>query len=150
MVWVPSAKLSPECTTVVPSLNITGSVPSTRSVAVAANASHRPTRAGRLVGLIGNRRQHGGVVSCTVMVKLSDPTIAGMVGRAAVMVWVPSAKLSPECTTVVPSLNTTGSVPSTRSVAVAANASHRPVGAGRLVGLIGNRAVSTAAWCPAP
>ncbi len=128
MVWVPSAKLSPECTTVVPSLNITGSVPSTRSVAVAANAAIAPFGPVASSVWLATGLSTGGVVSRTVMVKLSDPTLPAWSVADAVMVWVPSAKLSPECTTVVPSLNITGSVPSTRSVAVAANAATAPLG----------------------
>ena len=75
IVWVPRPKMSPDWTTLLPSLKTTGSVPSTRSVAVAANVATAPFDPVASSVWLATAVSVGGVVSLTVMVKLSDAAL---------------------------------------------------------------------------
>ena len=62
------------------------------------------------------------------MAKVSLDMLPATSVALAVMVCVPRLKVCPDWTTVLPSVNITGSVPSTVSVAVAENVATAPFG----------------------
>ena len=127
IVWVPSANVSPDWTAVVPSLNETVSVPSTTSDADAEKVATAPVAPVASSVSLAWPAITGAVVSCTAMVKLDVLVLPAASVAVSVIVWVPSANVSPDWTAVVPSLNKTVSVPSTTSDADAEKVATAPV-----------------------
>lgn len=117
-VVVPIGKAEPEA-----GVQMTGTAPSTISVALAANTATAPEELVAVsVRFVGADRI-GGVVSRTTIVKLPDEEFPCVSEEEQLAVVVPMANVEPDA-----GAHTTGRVPSTMSVALAVKLATAPVG----------------------
>src|ERR671911_571060 len=115
-VLVPSAKVLPDATSVVPTLQVTGSTPETASLALALNVTAAPLGPVASAMMSAGTVTTGSVVSWTVMVKLGLPVLPALAVAEHSTVVFASGKVSPELASQV-----AASAPSTRSSAVASS-----------------------------
>lgn len=93
---MPRAKVSPDWTIVLPSLNTTEGAPSTRSVAVAAKKAAAPEALVASLVWLETGVSVGAVVSTTLNLKFCEVWLPAASTAVAVIVWVPRPNTSPE------------------------------------------------------
>jgi hypothetical protein len=128
-VVVPSANVEPEA-----GVHTGVTAPSTRSMADDAYVTTAPLALVAVAAIVAGTASVGGVVSTTVTAKLPLAVLPWVSELVQLTLVVPSANVLPEG-----GLHVTGRVPSTRSVAPAANVTAAPLGPAASAVMLGGR-----------